>query len=181
MRVCVYRDVGAWVHRPACVCGFGQHAACAGLRGDAWHHHRGSRTRSSTCTTVVFVREALVITRHACCRVQPLPSVQSYGSIVFPSLEAGVAALRTIAAQRAAPASIRLVDNAQFMFGRAMKPESASPLRDAWFDRAAKALLSVRPTPRPCLARRVDSHCAVLMVTAQGHAPGPCSGSHAGV
>ena len=113
--------------------------------------------------------------------VQPLPSVQSYGSIVFPSLEAGVAALRTIAAQRAAPASIRLVDNAQFMFGRAMKPESASPLRDAWFDRAAKALLSVRPTPRPCLARRVDSHCAVLMVTAQGHAPGPCSGSHAGV
>lgn len=45
--------------------------------------------------------------------LQPLPDVQEFGSLVFPCFEMGVAAMREIAKQRVAPASIRLVDNTQ--------------------------------------------------------------------
>ena len=51
-------------------------------------------------------------------KIRPLPQVRKYGSIVFPDFEPGVACMREIALQRCAPASIRLVDNEQFQFGK---------------------------------------------------------------
>ncbi|KAK3106229.1 hypothetical protein FSP39_015666 [Pinctada imbricata] len=59
-------------------------------------------------------------------KVRPLPPCKKYGSIVFPEFENGVNCLREIAKQRCAPASIRLMDNQQFQFGHALKPESKS-------------------------------------------------------
>ncbi|XP_073433534.1 alkyldihydroxyacetonephosphate synthase, peroxisomal [Dendrobates tinctorius] len=59
-------------------------------------------------------------------KIRPLPEYQKYGSIVFPNFERGVACLREVAKQRCAPASIRLMDNAQFQFGHALKPQVAS-------------------------------------------------------
>ena len=59
-------------------------------------------------------------------KIRPLPEYQKYGSVVFPNFERGVACLREVAKQRCAPASIRLVDNAQFQFGHALKPQVAS-------------------------------------------------------
>ncbi|XP_005300517.1 alkyldihydroxyacetonephosphate synthase, peroxisomal isoform X3 [Trachemys scripta elegans] len=59
-------------------------------------------------------------------KIRPIPEYQKYGSVVFPNFERGVACLREIAKQRCAPASIRLVDNAQFQFGHALKPQVAS-------------------------------------------------------
>ncbi|XP_046330946.2 alkyldihydroxyacetonephosphate synthase, peroxisomal-like [Haliotis rufescens] len=56
-------------------------------------------------------------------KIRPLPPCKKYGSIVFPSFELGVQCLREIAKQRCAPASIRLMDNEQFQFGHALKPE----------------------------------------------------------
>ncbi|XP_061430551.1 alkyldihydroxyacetonephosphate synthase, peroxisomal [Lethenteron reissneri] len=59
-------------------------------------------------------------------KIRPLPQSQKYGSVVFPSFEQGVACLREVARQRCAPASIRLVDNSQFQFGHALKPQVSS-------------------------------------------------------
>ncbi|XP_060553885.1 alkyldihydroxyacetonephosphate synthase, peroxisomal-like [Ruditapes philippinarum] len=59
-------------------------------------------------------------------KIRPVPECKRYGSIVFPKFENGVACLREIAKQKCAPASIRLMDNEQFQFGHALKPESKS-------------------------------------------------------
>uniref|UniRef100_UPI00358FB4E7 alkyldihydroxyacetonephosphate synthase, peroxisomal isoform X2 n=1 Tax=Myxine glutinosa TaxID=7769 RepID=UPI00358FB4E7 len=59
-------------------------------------------------------------------KIRPLPECQKYGSVVFPNFAQGVACLREMARQRCAPASVRLVDNAQFQFGHALKPQVSS-------------------------------------------------------
>ncbi|KFM76070.1 Alkyldihydroxyacetonephosphate synthase, peroxisomal, partial [Stegodyphus mimosarum] len=59
-------------------------------------------------------------------RVRPIPACVKYGSVVFPSFEPGVAFLREVVRQQLKPASIRLMDNEQFTFGHALKPESTS-------------------------------------------------------
>ena len=50
-------------------------------------------------------------------KIRPLPQVVKYGSVVFPQFEDGVKFMREIARQRCAPASLRLLDNEQFLFG----------------------------------------------------------------
>ncbi|XP_002153972.1 alkyldihydroxyacetonephosphate synthase, peroxisomal [Hydra vulgaris] len=57
-------------------------------------------------------------------RIRPLPEVVIYGSVVFPKFESGVLSLREIALCKCAPASIRLMDNEQFLFGQALKAGS---------------------------------------------------------
>lgn len=59
-------------------------------------------------------------------RIRPLPECRVYGSIVFPTFDIGVMCVREIAKQRCAPASIRLMDNEQFIFGQALKPKGDS-------------------------------------------------------
>ncbi|XP_013414123.1 alkyldihydroxyacetonephosphate synthase, peroxisomal [Lingula anatina] len=59
-------------------------------------------------------------------KIRPMPECKKYGSIVFPNFENGVKCLREVARQRCAPASIRLMDNEQFQFGHALKPEASS-------------------------------------------------------
>ncbi|KPP58856.1 alkyldihydroxyacetonephosphate synthase, peroxisomal-like [Scleropages formosus] len=59
-------------------------------------------------------------------KIRPIPAYRKYGSVVFPDFERGVACLREVARQRCAPASIRLMDNKQFHFGQALKPQVSS-------------------------------------------------------
>jgi alkyldihydroxyacetonephosphate synthase len=54
----------------------------------------------------------------------PLPEAQTYGSVMFPSLEDGVAFLYELTQAGAQPASVRLVDNLQFQLSMALKPAS---------------------------------------------------------
>ncbi len=54
----------------------------------------------------------------------PLPEVQNYGSILFPTFELGVAFMYELAHAGNWPASVRLMDNLQFQFGQALKPAS---------------------------------------------------------
>jgi alkyldihydroxyacetonephosphate synthase len=68
-----------------------------------------------------------VITR-AVVKIHRAPEVQRYGSLVFPDWSAGVAFMEELSNFQAAPASVRLVDNMQFQFGRALKPSNKSPL-----------------------------------------------------
>lgn len=54
----------------------------------------------------------------------PLPEVQRYGSVLLPSLAAGLSFLYELSRSGAVPASVRVVDNTQFQFGQALKPKA---------------------------------------------------------
>lgn len=58
-------------------------------------------------------------------KVRPQPAVQRYGSLVFPDFEQGVQFMREVARRRCQPSSVRLMDNEQFIFGQALKPEKS--------------------------------------------------------
>ncbi|KAH8277650.1 hypothetical protein KR018_002828 [Drosophila ironensis] len=58
-------------------------------------------------------------------KVRPLPPTRKYGSVAFPNFELGVLFMREVARRRCQPASVRMVDNEQFMFGQALKPEGS--------------------------------------------------------
>mmetsp|Transcript_81581 Transcript_81581/g.119503 ORF Transcript_81581/g.119503 Transcript_81581/m.119503 type:complete len:622 (+) Transcript_81581:118-1983(+) len=71
----------------------------------------------------------LGVITEAVLRMRKMPVLQKYGSLIFPNLEAGINFMREIANQRAAPSSIRLVDNEQFQFGLALKPEQKNAFK----------------------------------------------------
>eukprot|EP00698_Gefionella_okellyi_P004652 TRINITY_DN14258_c0_g1_i1.p1 TRINITY_DN14258_c0_g1~~TRINITY_DN14258_c0_g1_i1.p1 ORF type:complete len:595 (+),score=151.84 TRINITY_DN14258_c0_g1_i1:29-1786(+) len=56
-------------------------------------------------------------------RIRELPAKRIYGSVVFPDFASGVAALAEVQKAGLRPANFRLVDNEQFKFGQALKPE----------------------------------------------------------
>ncbi|MCE9625966.1 MAG: FAD-binding oxidoreductase, partial [Deltaproteobacteria bacterium] len=66
----------------------------------------------------------LGIITSAIVKLFPLPEVQRYGSVIFPTFKDGVAFLYDLTQNGAVPASIRLVDNLQFQFGLALKSKS---------------------------------------------------------
>eukprot|EP00038_Savillea_parva_P014514 m.11169 g.11169 ORF g.11169 m.11169 type:complete len:635 (-) comp2826_c0_seq1:26-1930(-) len=56
-------------------------------------------------------------------KIRKLPEKVVYDSLVFPTFKQGVDCLLEVARRRLQPASIRLIDNEQFQFGRAMAAE----------------------------------------------------------
>eukprot|EP01056_Protomagalhaensia_sp_Gyna25_P000034 Protomagalhaensia_sp_Gyna_25__33@NODE_1016_length_2292_cov_90_110519_g809_i0_p1_GENE_NODE_1016_length_2292_cov_90_110519_g809_i0NODE_1016_length_2292_cov_90_110519_g809_i0_p1_ORF_typecomplete_len401_score59_65FADoxidase_C/PF02913_19/1_6e29FAD_binding_4/PF01565_23/2_3e18_NODE_1016_length_2292_cov_90_110519_g809_i09482150 len=54
-------------------------------------------------------------------KVKPSPKAQEFDSILFPSFDVGLEFMRDVASEQAQPASLRLIDNAQFRMGMAMK------------------------------------------------------------
>lgn len=71
------------------------------------------------------------IITHAVVKLFPLPEVQEYGSVLFPDLEKGLAFLYELQSSGALPASIRVMDNTQFHFGQALKPQAKGALARA--------------------------------------------------
>jgi alkyldihydroxyacetonephosphate synthase len=57
-------------------------------------------------------------------KIFPLPEVQEYGSVLFPTFEDGFKFMYDLTREATPPASVRLVDNLQFQFGLALKPKS---------------------------------------------------------
>ena len=66
----------------------------------------------------------LGIITSAVVKLFPIPEAQTYGSVIFPSFERGVAFMYDLAQAGNPPASVRLVDNTQFKFSLALKPAS---------------------------------------------------------
>jgi alkyldihydroxyacetonephosphate synthase len=66
--------------------------------------------------TLGLVTEVVVI-------VRPVPEVQKFSSIVFPTFEDGVDCMRDIAQKQLTVASIRLLDNDHTMMGMLMRPD----------------------------------------------------------
>jgi alkyldihydroxyacetonephosphate synthase len=67
----------------------------------------------------------LGIVTSAVVKIFPLPEVQEYGSVLFPTFEDGFAFMFDLTREATVPASVRLVDNLQFQFGLALKPGSS--------------------------------------------------------
>jgi alkyldihydroxyacetonephosphate synthase len=88
---------------------------------------RGLHPRVSTGfdpTSCLFGSEGtLGIITAVTVKLFPEPAVRRYGSVIFPSLQNGVDFLYDLAQTRHVPASVRLMDNTQFHFGQALKPE----------------------------------------------------------
>jgi alkyldihydroxyacetonephosphate synthase len=72
-------------------------------------------------------------------RIRPLPEAQKYGSLLFPSMNSGIEFLHELTRMNCIPASIRLVDNAQFRFSQVFKPEAVGI--EAWVKRGQKFYL----------------------------------------
>ena len=66
----------------------------------------------------------LGIITSAVVKLFPIPEVQRYGSILFPTFKEGVAFMYELTNEGTPPASVRLVDNMQFQFGMALKARS---------------------------------------------------------
>ncbi len=78
---------------------------------------------------LIFGSEGMLgVIVEATVRVHQAPEVQFYGSLVFPTWQSGLSFMRQLSSWQSVPASVRLVDNLQFQFGRALKPGSASSL-----------------------------------------------------
>jgi alkyldihydroxyacetonephosphate synthase len=67
----------------------------------------------------------LGIITSAVVKIFPLPEVQEYGSVLFPTFEDGFKFMYDLTREATPPASVRLVDNLQFQFGLALKPASS--------------------------------------------------------
>ena len=57
-------------------------------------------------------------------KIFPLPEVKRFDSVLFHNFEAGLAFMKELAHAGVLPASARLMDNFQFQFGQALKPET---------------------------------------------------------
>jgi alkyldihydroxyacetonephosphate synthase len=55
-------------------------------------------------------------------KIRPLPEVRIFDSIIFYDWESGVQFMHAVSKTKSWPTSIRLVDNAQFVFGTTLKP-----------------------------------------------------------
>jgi alkyldihydroxyacetonephosphate synthase len=78
----------------------------------------------------------LGIVTSAIVKIFPLPEVQEYGSVLFPSFEDGFKFMFELTREATPPASVRLVDNLQFQFGLALKPASSG--FSVWKSKAEK-------------------------------------------
>ena len=65
----------------------------------------------------------LGVVTEAIFKIKKKPDVQRYGSILFPNFEAGIKFMNEVGFSSTRPASVRLVDNMQFLFGRALQPD----------------------------------------------------------
>jgi alkyldihydroxyacetonephosphate synthase len=65
----------------------------------------------------------LGIVTSAVLRIFPAPALRRFGSVLFHDFDAGFAFLHDVQRSGMAPASVRLMDNLQFQFGQAVKPE----------------------------------------------------------
>uniref|UniRef100_A0A915PY59 Alkylglycerone-phosphate synthase n=1 Tax=Setaria digitata TaxID=48799 RepID=A0A915PY59_9BILA len=71
----------------------------------------------------------LGVVTEATIKIFPKPEVKKYGSFIFPSFEVGVHFFREVAKQHCQCASLRLVDNEQFLMGQALKTYNGSLLK----------------------------------------------------
>lgn len=94
-------------------------------------------------------------------KLRPQPDCRKYGSIIMPDFEKGILFMREVARRQLKPASVRLVDNEQFIFGQALKPETASFV-SGFFDQLKKLYVT------NFVGFKVDQMCVVTLLLEGG-------------
>lgn len=69
--------------------------------------------------TLGVITEAII-------KVRPMPKRKVFDSLIFHDFDSGVKFMNDVSNSKVLPASIRLIDNIQFQFGLALKPEVES-------------------------------------------------------
>jgi alkyldihydroxyacetonephosphate synthase len=82
----------------------------------------------------------LGVVTSAVTKVFPVPERRRFGSVLFHDFETGFAFLRDVQRAGSVPASVRLMDNLQFQFGQALKPEKTG--LGAWKSAAEKLFVT---------------------------------------
>ena len=82
----------------------------------------------------------LGVVTSAVTKIFPLPELRRFGSVLFHDFETGFAFLRDVQRAGNVPASVRLMDNLQFQFGQAVRPERTGFA--AWKAAAEKAFVT---------------------------------------
>jgi len=83
-------------------------------------------------TLAVGSEGCLGIITSAIIRIWPLPEVRDYGSVIFPRFDDGLQFVKMLSREpNLMPACVRLLDNAHFRLGQALRPEESS-----WFHEA---------------------------------------------
>ena len=95
--------------------------------GEADGFERASLGPELSKAAVLGSEGVLGIVVDAVLRLRPLPTVREYGSVLFKDMDAGVQAMRSLAAKGLLPASARLMDNTQYRMGAALRPRAAGP------------------------------------------------------
>jgi alkyldihydroxyacetonephosphate synthase len=100
----------------------------------------------------------LGIITSAIVRVWPLPEVKGYDSVLFPTFQNGLQFLRALSKQPSLlPACVRLLDNAHFRLGQALRPDDGS-----WY--RAIHEITTKVVAKSFLAERFDPDCAVCAI-----------------
>lgn len=74
-------------------------------------------------------------------KLREIPQKVVYDSIIFHDFQQGIQFMYDVAMSKVWPASIRTVDNEQFKFGMALKPEQHSKFHE-YVDKAKKYLIT---------------------------------------
>jgi alkyldihydroxyacetonephosphate synthase len=82
----------------------------------------------------------LGVVTSAVTKIFPLPERRRFGSVLFHDFDQGFAYLRDVQQAGDVPASVRLMDNLQFQFGQALKPERTGLA--AWKSAAEKLFVT---------------------------------------
>lgn len=98
----------------------------------------GRHSEGMDVQTFAFGSEGcLGIITSAVIRVWPLPEVRKFDSVMFQNFEDGLHFLRSLAReQRMIPSSVRLLDNAHFRLGQALRPDEPT-----WFHQAKDTMV----------------------------------------
>lgn len=81
------------------------------------------------CSLVMGSEGCLGIITSAVIRVWPFPERKEYDSVVLPSFKSGLQFARSVARlEKYAPSSVRILDNAHFRLGQALRPNDSSIL-----------------------------------------------------
>jgi alkyldihydroxyacetonephosphate synthase len=135
------------------------------------------------CSLVLGSEGCLGIITSAVIRVWPLPEVREYDSVILPSFKDGLQFVRAVAKLGSnAPASVRLLDNAHFRLGQALRPDHSSVIgqvKDMMMKFASSAVGNLDPMSVVCAT--IGYEGSKFEVQAQKRKIRELAGMHGGV
>jgi alkyldihydroxyacetonephosphate synthase len=135
------------------------------------------------CSLVMGSEGCIGIITSAVIRVWPLPEVREYDSVIIRNFQEGLQFVRAIARLGPnKPASVRLLDNAHFRLGQALRPEESSILRQftkSIIQFASSAISTYDPASIVCAT--INYEGSIAEIKAQKRTIREIASSHGGM